>query len=309
MHLLIPFAFCRSDGCSAALRSLKLPRLEKLLARLAPDAIDSGDELSLSPPHERALARALGLPVADGLIPWAARQARAPTGAWAFITLCHWQVGARHIAMSGSDLAELTAPESHALLAAMQPFFAEDGITLQYERPNRWLASGGAFDGLATASLDRVAGRDISSWMPQGASAAQLQRLQSEMQMLLYTHPINEARTGRGLPPVNSFWLSGTGALAVAPPQPAPAQQPLVAASLRAPALTEDWPAWAQAWQALDTTECAALLAALDRGETGTLTLCGERHAQTWSARPQTYWKRLMTIFNRQPASSRLETL
>lgn len=314
MHLLIPFAFSNSEGCAAALRSLKLPQLEKLLARLTPAPLDTGDELSLSPPHERALARALQLPLVDGLIPWAALQAQASEGSWGFITPCHWQVGAKHIAMSGVELPDFPAPESHALLAAMQPFFAEDGITLQYDQPQRWLASGAALDGLASAALDRVAGRDVADWMPRGTGAARLQRLQSEMQMLLYTHPVNEARAERGVPPVNSFWLSGTGALPPAPRAPATEPAPLVVTHLRAAALQEDWAAWAKAWQALDATECVALLGALDqniqsRPTAITLTLCGERHAQSFHAQPQSILKRFMTIFDAPPVSSILEQL
>jgi hypothetical protein len=34
-----------------------------------------------------------------------------------------------------------------------------------------------------------------------------LQRLQSEMQMLLYNHPVNNARDARRQISVNSFWL------------------------------------------------------------------------------------------------------
>ena len=309
MHLLIPFAISNSGGCASILRSLKLPHLEKLLARLTPGPIDSGDEFSLSPPHERALARVLGLPLEDGLIPWAARQAQADGDGWGFITPCHWQVGSRHIVMSSLALPDFPAPESQALLAAMQPYLAEDGIMLQFDGPHRWLASGAALANLASASLDRVAGRDVTSWMPRGAGAARLQRLQSEMQMLLYTHPVNEVRAARGVPPVNSFWLSGTGALPdhfkSADLRPAP----LVVSTLRDAAVNEDWTAWAQAWHALDSSECAALLAALDRGEAGTLTLCGERHAQTFSAEPRTYWKRFMTMFDTPSAFNRLEHL
>jgi len=80
MHLLIPFAFGSSDGAAAALPALKLPQLDKLLARLTPQPLDAGDEFSLSPPHERALARALDLPVIDGLIPWAALQVTKTSG-------------------------------------------------------------------------------------------------------------------------------------------------------------------------------------------------------------------------------------
>ncbi len=309
MHLLIPFAFCSSEGCSRALRTLKLPHLEKLLSRLTPMALDRGDEFSLSPPHERALARARGLPVADGLIPWAALHAQAFAGSWGFITPCHWQVSTQHIAMSGPELPDFPAQESQALLAAMQPFFEEDGITLQFDQPSRWLACGAALEGLSTASLDRVAGRHVSLWMPDGARAARLRRLQSEMQMLLYTHPVNEARIERGVPPVNSFWLSGTGALPDAPQEPAMHPEPVLVTALRDAAVNEDWPAWTQAWQALDANQCATLLTVLDQSATGQLTLCGERHAQSFTARRQTHWQRWMTIFNRQPAPRLLETL
>ena len=58
MHLLIPFAFASSEGCAQAFRQLNLPALQAVLHRLTPQAPDSGDEFSLSPPHERALALA-----------------------------------------------------------------------------------------------------------------------------------------------------------------------------------------------------------------------------------------------------------
>jgi hypothetical protein len=319
MHLLIPFAFCSSEGCASVLPTLKLPNLEKLLARLTPELPDTGDEFSLSAPHERALARALGLPVEDGLIPWAASQAGSAESAWAFITPCHWQIGTNHIAMSGQALPDFSAQESQTLLAAMQPYFEEDGITLQYEQPTRWLARAEVFRELATASLDRVVGRNLENWMPRSASAANLRRLQNEMQMLLYTHPVNDARSARGVLPVNSFWLSGTGALPASPRTPAMAPAPVPVSTLRDAALNEDWAAWAHAWHALDANECAALLAALDHkpkaeDETSqpsgiTLTLCGERNAQTFNAQPQPYLKRFMNIFGTQRPSTLLEKL
>ena len=76
MHLIIPYAAPSSQGFAAALANLALPNLQKLLARLRPGPLDSGDVFSLSPPHERALASALGLSAADGCLPWAALQAQ-----------------------------------------------------------------------------------------------------------------------------------------------------------------------------------------------------------------------------------------
>ena len=111
--------------------------------------------------------------------------------------------------------------DSQALLAAMQPFFEQDGIALEYDAPTLWLARGEVFRDLATASLDRVVGRTIDDWMPRAEAAKTLRRLQQEMQMLLYTHEVNEARMRGGLLPVNSFWVSGTGALPGSPLPPA----------------------------------------------------------------------------------------
>ena len=72
--LLIPYAASTAEGCQQALQGLALPHLDRLLARLSPHTAqtDTGEETSFTPPHERALARALGLPFDDGRTPWAA---------------------------------------------------------------------------------------------------------------------------------------------------------------------------------------------------------------------------------------------
>ncbi|MFZ4481714.1 MAG: phosphoglycerate mutase [Rhodoferax sp.] len=310
MHLLIPFANCSSDGCASALRSLKLPQLQKLLTRLVALPRDEGDPLSLSPPHERALARSLGLALTDGLIPLAALEARqtAPAdGGWAFITPCHWEIGSRQVVMSSLALPDFSAQESQTLMAAMQVYFAGDGITLHYRQPTRWLAHGRSFATLATASTDRVAGRHVANWLPAAGDAAALLRLQGEMQMLLYNHPVNDARIARGQPPVNSFWLSGTGALA--PAYASGGAAPTLLTSLRDAALQEDWPTWARAWEALDAEHCAALSTALDQGQAARLTLCGERHAQTFGPAQHGVLTRLQGRLRGQSAAGLLEQL
>ena len=89
---------------------------------------------------------------------------------------------------------------------------------------------------LPAASLDRVVGRTIDDWMPRTPQAGPLRRLQQEMQMLLYTLPLNDERQRGGLLPVNSFWLHGTGALP-ATRHAAPGPLPLVTHYLRDAAL------------------------------------------------------------------------
>jgi len=315
MHLIIPYAAPSSQGFAAALTNLKLPNLQKLLSRLTPGPLDSGDEFSLSPPHERALAAALSLSAPDGCIPWAALRAHqsgqtdSANSAWAFITLCHWQVNTGHVAMSQLPLPALSDAQSAALLKAMRPYFEEDGITLYFDEPGRWLAQGEVFAGLATASPDRVVGRNLAAWMTTSAQAAPLRRLQNEMQMLLYTHPVNDAREAMNLTPVNSFWLHGSGTLPAAY-QPAPANaQPVVLDTLKPLALTDDWQGWAQAWQALDAGDIQQRLQTAAAGQTVQLTLCGERSSQTWTAEPQPVWQTFKGLFGSKPLSMLLEKL
>ena len=265
----------QTPGCQQALANLHLPQLDRLLARLTPAAPDSGDASSPEPPHERALAAALGLPTQA--TPWAAWHQRETAQACAWITPCQWQVGADRIVMADPAQLQLDEAASRALLEIVGGWLAQDGIALHYEAPTRWRAQGALFEGLACASLDRVIGRDVRAWMPQGAQARLAQRLHSEVQMLLYTHAFSAARAAQGLPAINAFWVHGAGRLATM--APTPVALPEIPRTLIDAALREDWGAWAQAWQALDRgiiAECAAQQA---EGVRLRLTLCGERAA------------------------------
>jgi hypothetical protein len=319
MHLLIPFAASHADAARAALTQLQLPQLERLLQRLTLVDTDTDRDDSRSPPHERALARAWGLPVQDGRIAWAAHSARMASGPqvpapgaepWAWITLCHWQARSGRISLSDPQQLAVTPAQSQALLDAMRPYFAEDGITLTEHRPGLWLARGAPLQDLVCASLDRVVGRRIDAWMPQGAGATLAHRLQNEMQMLLYTHPVNDARSEHGQLPVNSFWIHGAGAL----PADLPAADPQAVAlvmplALRDAAVREDWSQWTQAWAALDAGPVARALAQVEQGLSVTLTLCGERSAQRFELRPRTRLRRITQYFRRAPVQLQLSQL
>ena len=306
-HLLIPYAAVQSPGGQQALASLELPNLERLLARLSPLESDIGDEESPSPPHERALARALGLPGGDGKLAWAAWQVQhgslaagvPDNAAWAFITPCHWQVSTDHITLHDPAALALDEAGSRALLAVIAPWFAQDGITLLYDQPTRWLAHGEAFANLRSTSLERVLQRDVRPWLQSAEQHPVLRRLHSEMQMLLYTHPWNEAREAQRQPTVNAFWVHGAGQLAAN--TPVKQQAPHMPLTLRDAALREDWAAWASAWQQLDAGPVAELAAQAARGSAVQLTLCGESSAFSWHSAPRSLRQRISSLFGSKP--------
>lgn len=309
-HVLLPFAACSASAWLPTLQAMppdSLKYLGQLLQSMQLLETDTRSEESISPPHERALARALGLATLetpDGLIPWAAHDAATlsepVTGkAWAWITPCHWAMGHLHATLSDPAALEFPEDESRALLAIMQPYFETDGITLHYLTPERWLAEGALFRNLPTASLDRVLARNVDAWLPGAKEAAPLRRLQNEMQMLLYTHPLNDARERQRKLPVNSFWISGTGDLPLESSN-AVTQQTQVSAprNLAQAVFREDWAAYAHAWATLDADVIAPLLARQKRGETVRLTLCGEHSAQTFETRRVSLWRRVSSLLS-----------
>ena len=298
MHLLIPFASAISPAAMQVVHDLALPNLGGLLARLTPTLRDDGDVFSAAPPHERALAAAWGWHGPAGAMPFAARAAAADGidvggRAWGLITPVHWHLGRDHVTLVDPQALAFTEAESRAAFDAVRELFDSEGYALHWGAPLRWYAAHESLAELPCASLDRVIGRNVERWLrvaPQGRPEHRLiQRLQSELQMLLYPHPLNEAREARGELTLNSFWLSGCGRF-----QTADEAAIKVDASLRTALLTDDWLAWAQAWHALDAGALAQLRAGAEQGQQVTLTLCGERSAQRFESLPRSIGQRLL---------------
>jgi hypothetical protein len=320
MHLVIAFAaplsapgreaLARRDGAAW------LPRLAALLAHgrpVRPDPADESDEWSLTPPHERELARALGWHCGDGLVPLAARLARADgidvgARAWAVLTPAHWRIGTEQVSLADPAELRLDEADSRALFDAASGLFTSEGFELAWGAATRWYAAHEDFATLRTASLDRVIGRNVDRWLGDDPAARRVRRLQAEVQMLLHAHPVNAAREAQGLAAVNSFWLSGSGAAQADGPG-ATAGAVRFDTSLRGPALAEDWDAWARAWSLLDEGPIAALLERARRAEPWRLTLCGERRAACWQPAPRGGLAAIRARFGRPDLRALLEAL
>lgn len=297
------------------LSTLELPHLTALLRLLTPAQRQTRDEDTLSPLHELLQAQALGVQAPDGLLPWAALQAQelqlpaaSADEGWAWLTPCHWQANADHVRMADPAHSQISAEESHTVMEALRGFLAEDGIALHGLHNGNWLALGSVFLNLPTASLARSAGGAVDHWLPRQAQAQPLRKLQNEMQMLLYAHPVNDARAARGLLPINSFWVSGTGSLG-ADADLAQGAACTVLDTLREPSLQADSAAWAQVWQALDTGPIQTLLQQARSGTPVELTLCGDTAAQTYTLQPQGLWTRFSKRFAATDLPALLQSL
>jgi hypothetical protein len=309
---LIPFSLWTPQGPEASvLAKAELPHLRAWVAQaqrvdVQTDQVHPTLLATLTPPHERAWAQAMGWRVADGAMPSAARAAAVrglceaghqTSEGWAFISLCNWHVSNGQVTLGDPAHLQIDEGTDAVLFQAMQSFFAEDGIALHPYKPGQWLAQSAFFVDLPTASLDRVIGRNIDPWLvgchtsaPLSSAAQLLRRLQNEMQMLLYTHPVNE---GRRLT-INSFWVHGTGAL---PASQVTHSEPVVVEALRDSALQQDLIGWLEAWQHVDAQVIAPMLTRLTSGEAADqpqrLVLCGEYEFHVYDSTKPSLWQRV----------------
>ena len=287
-HGVIAYAAPDSEALRVAMNhamdALYLPNLQTLLSRMA-----CVSKLSTAPegvsaflmPHESA-PQLLG--------------AKPSFGKEVIMTPCHWQVGMNEVTLLKPQELALNEDESRQLLSAIQPYFEEDGLQVVYESPLVWRVTGDLLDDLPLASIERVVGQNIKPWMPEHQRAKTLQRLQSEMQMLLYQHPVNDERSLKGRWSVNSFWLHRS--LDQLYPD---ASEFNVALDLRENMQASNPKLWQQAWQHLDATLCQSLSQALDQNHDISLTLCSETSWRHYRPQPVSWLNKLHRLI--QPVS------
>jgi hypothetical protein len=146
-------------------------------------------------------------PAQDGCFPWGAHQARqlGLTGEhWGQLHLCHWQVSNGQVSLMQPDWPAADALAQ--LWLELAEFVTDAGLQLMSPQGGQACVHGEILRDLPTAALDKVMGRPIGSYLPDSPA---LRRLQSEVQMWFYNHPLLQG----GARPINSIWISGTGAL------------------------------------------------------------------------------------------------
>ncbi|WP_429249852.1 regulator [Paraburkholderia sp. GAS333] len=225
LHLLLPFALPAAADASTALHDIRSPALDRLIARATLVERVIGEDFQRTLPHERWVARQFGaLPgnaAAADEAPLAPYMLRADGGepgeaTWACVQPVHVRIAHDHLVLIDPASLELSDADAAALLAVARPLIEELGVRIEAPKPARWYLSGDGFGTLAGASPLRASGRNIEIWLPHEAHSGERSRawmkLQNEVQMAWFEHPVNEAREARGLPAVNSIWFHAQGA-------------------------------------------------------------------------------------------------
>jgi len=274
VHLVICDLFLPADFAAGICADLRLPALEKMLARGASTGSARTDVTGSAPSSfatsggsgraggvgdslENHLCELFGVPCQpNGYGKYAtpdneARHARFPhpnlpplAGEGANETLREFHVNAPiapvsaafdglgegcwlradpvHLRLQRDQLVllpnvEVSAGEAGQLCAALNEYFAGQGMEFCAPHPQRWYVRVDRLPNIETVPLSQAAGRNVHGLLPKGKEAARWHRVFNEIQMLLFAHPVNEAREARGELPVNSLWLWGGGGVNVLP--------------------------------------------------------------------------------------------
>jgi hypothetical protein len=105
----------------------------------------------------------------------------------------------------------------------------------------------------ACASPALVHLTSVHDWWTQDVAGRPWRQLVNELQMLWFTHPVNQARQARGLAPVNSLWLFGGATSDQLKRQPPPGESQTYE-QLLGPAQAHDWAGWINALAELETS-------------------------------------------------------
>lgn len=176
---------------------------------------------------------------------------------FALATPLHAALGLTDLTVVDSAMLSLSEEDSRTLCAAADAHLREEDVRLHFVDTHRWLASSERAIDVLTERPDYLIGEALRPNLPRGKDGRLVERWMNELQMLLYTHPVNIAREDRGLPPINVVWLWGFGARDTSSsPQlnEASCTEFAFAQALR----NGDLPAWQAAWETLTPRILAA---------------------------------------------------
>lgn len=109
---------------------------------------------------------------------------------------------------------QLSIEEANTLADTLRPLFEELGMCLLVSTADRWHVKLPAGTPLPPfAAPEQALGEDLTQHLPAGKEGRRWRVLLNDIQITLHQHPLNAQRHARGLPPINSLWLWGSGQL------------------------------------------------------------------------------------------------
>ena len=212
LTLLVPDLLPPADA-PAPMRALRLPQLEKWLAR-ADVARESGTGSTW-------LLRQWGLGTDAPVAALTLAADGGPRGEeWMRADPVHQRLDRHALVLHDASVLALTREETDAALAVLNDFFARDGLAFIAPVSDRWYVRVPPGEAPRTVPLEDAVGRNPFGMLPGPGARLSWPAIFSEAQMLLASLPGNAVREAEGRPTLNGVWFWGAGAFPSGLPQP-----------------------------------------------------------------------------------------
>ncbi|MDG4812811.1 hypothetical protein P8629_07310 [Hydrogenovibrio sp. 3SP14C1] len=203
-ELLIPL---QSEEGSALIKPLSLPNLQTLLSKAD---VFSAKKSSFHQQASYLFHQPHSLPVASTM---AANQIADydPSAFWLRVEPLQMVPDRDTLVLIPPQDLAITEEESKALIDSFNAHFEQDRVQLEYGSSQDWYLRVAQPIDIQTVPLAQAAYQSVNELYPQGNAATYWHQMMNEVQMLFYTHPVNEARREKGWPEINSIWIWGEG--------------------------------------------------------------------------------------------------
>jgi hypothetical protein len=149
----------------------------------------------------------------NAALAWQATGQSAGTAYWMHASPVHLVLQRDTFSLAGPVPLALTAQEVEALTNTLNHHFMADEMVFFWHE-QQWFLRLNAHPNIETSAPDLAIHKDIAAFAPTGAGAMAWAAKSNEIQMLLFEHPVNQAREAARLPVINSIWCYGGGQLA-----------------------------------------------------------------------------------------------
>jgi len=139
---------------------------------------------------------------------WRTAGGSAQHAYWLFAAPVHMQLGRESYYLTTPAPISLPSDDSLALITSLNQHFNPVGLHF-YLQNEVWFLGLDIDPKITTTSIEKVKNKDVAPYLPQGEGALAWAKLQNEIQMLLFSHPVNETREKQGQPVINSLWFYG----------------------------------------------------------------------------------------------------
>ncbi|NNM70710.1 MAG: hypothetical protein HKM00_12245 [Gallionella sp.] len=207
VHLILPDLFLPGQFAADMSADLVLPALQKLLSRATAVPAPARSV-------EAALCAAFGVNAPDEaghdvpVAPVSAAFDGLGAGCWLRADPVHLRLQRDQMLLSQAAASD---EEARQFCASLNEYFSGQGMTFFAPHTERWYLRLDRLPDMQTTPLSEVIGANVRGALPRGEDAQRWHQVFNEIQMVLFAHPLNDAREARGELPINSLWLWGGG--------------------------------------------------------------------------------------------------